>query len=111
MAYNDEANKPHYPAPENGLQRQPDAIALCLLRLLLRLAASLLMRPTTTRTNPRNPLRFAFLNFELVTETGDYPNAKMRYQPKQPFTVKPWLSLLGFVQFAVRFLPDYIASY
>lgn len=42
------------------------------LRLLLRLAASLLMRPTTTRTNPRNPLRFAFLNFELPTETTPY---------------------------------------
>ena len=39
------------------------------LRLLLRLGASLPAKPTTTRTNPRNPLRFAFLNFELPTQT------------------------------------------
>jgi len=34
----------------------------------------------------------------------------LSYQPKQIFTVKPWLSLLGFAQFTVRFLPVYIEA-
>ena len=69
---------------------------------------------------PTYPVNFAFCAY--IFSAGRAGNTAppltvsvMRYQPKQPLTVKPWPFpahfLLGFVQFAVRFLPDYIASY
>ncbi len=92
MAYNDEANQPYYLPPDDGLQRQTDGKGVAFAVAFARIPAH---EADNHAAGLAQPVAFC-------------PAAIFN---NRPLTVKPWLSLLTFVQFAVRFLPDYIASY